>query len=73
MNLRRSAKARRLCLSTVQRLDRLHRLAVEHMYRAEPGTDARRVRTERQAGIALWLMQVAAAEQARAEQEGWVA
>ena len=69
-----AAKARRLCLSTVQRLDRLHRLAVESMFRAEPGTEARRVRTERQAGIALWLCQADAAERAaRAEQEGWVA
>lgn len=69
-----ASKARRLCLSTVQRLDRLHRLAVESMFRAEPGTEARRVRTERQASIALWLMQAAAAEQvARNEQEGWVA
>lgn len=59
-------EARRLCLTTVQRLDRLHRLSVESMYRAEAGTKERRIRTERQVSIALWLMQADAAE--RAEQ-----
>ena len=58
MNLRHPAQARRATLTTVERLDRLLTLAIESMYRAEPGTDARRIRTERQASIALWLMHV---------------
>ena len=64
-----AARARRLCLTTVQRLDRLHRLAVESMYRTEPGTKERWVRTERQVAIALWLTQANAAAQANADAE----
>lgn len=61
------AQARRLCLTTAQRLDRLHQLAVAHMFRAEAGTEARRVRTERQVQIARQISWAA-------EQEaGWSA
>ncbi|WP_261665470.1 hypothetical protein [Deinococcus sp. Marseille-Q6407] len=52
--------AARRALPTVARLERLLDLAIASMFRAEPGTDARRIRTERQASVALWLMHEAA-------------
>lgn len=55
MNLRRAPQARRECLSTLQRLHRLHDLAVASMFRADAGTAAREMRTHRQVRIAHWL------------------